>query len=355
MTERETLPAPAVMYRAMVSKNEDYEGIFVTAVRTTGIFCRPTCSARKPLKKNVEFYSSSREALLAGYRPCKVCRPLSLPGESPSWMEKLLGLLDREPARRIREVDLRDMGLSPTAVRRWFRKSIGMTFQGYQRSLRLGRALGRLKQGDDLTQVAYDHGYESLSGFRDAFRSRFRQTPGNGSPRKTVTINRIRTPLGPMIVGVSNEGVCLLEFLDRSMVETQIDRLQRKSKCSFVPGNSPLIDRLASELDQYFSNRLREFSIRLDLAGSEFQKRVWEGLRCIPYGETRSYQQQAALIGHPSATRAVARANGDNRIAIVVPCHRVIGSDGKLCGYGGGLWRKKFLLDLEQRALKTSG
>jgi AraC family transcriptional regulator of adaptative response/methylated-DNA-[protein]-cysteine methyltransferase len=216
--------------------------------------------------------------------------------------------------------------------------------------MRLGSALGRLRHGDDLTQVAYDHGYESLSGFREAFQTRFGTTPRNGSSQKIVTVNRIQTPLGPMIAGASDTGICLLEFLDRRMMETQVERLQKRLQCSFIPGNHRIIENLATQLVQYFEGALKDFTIPLDTAGSPFQQRVWEGLRKSPYGETRSYQQQATLIGRPASVRAVARANGDNRIAIVIPCHRVIGADGKLVGYGGGLWRKKFLLDLEKRS-----
>jgi len=337
------------MYQALVRKDPSYEGIFMVAVKTTGIFCRPTCPAKKPNKTNCEFFESSRAALLAGYRPCKRCRPLEPKGDHPDWIRPVLNVIEKNGDRRVKDGDLRELGVEPSRVRRWFKVNHGVTFQGYQRLIRLGQAMGRLKLGEDLTQVAYDHGYESLSGFRDAFQKLFGSTPGNGSSKGTITVNRILTPLGPMLAGASERGICLLEFVDRRMLETQIKRLQKGLQSTFVPGNHPLIDQLAKELAEYFEGNRREFSVPLDLPGSDFSRRVWSGLQDIPYGDTRSYREQARALGAPAAVRAVARANGDNRVAIVVPCHRVIGSDGTLKGYGGGMWRKRILLDLEKK------
>jgi len=150
-----------------------------------------------------------------------------------------------------------------------------------------------------------------------------------------------------MLAGATAQGICLLEFVDRRMLETQVERLNKALQAEFVPGFNPHLDSLNIQLAEYFRGERREFELPLVLSGSAFQRQVWEGLQTIPYGSTRSYKEQAALIGRPEAVRAVARANGDNRIAILIPCHRVIGSDGSLTGYGGGLWRKQYLLDLE--------
>jgi AraC family transcriptional regulator of adaptative response/methylated-DNA-[protein]-cysteine methyltransferase len=163
-----------------------------------------------------------------------------------------------------------------------------------------------------------------------------------------VTVTRIETPIGPMLAGASDAGVCLLEFVDRRMIGIQGRRLARQLRAPLVPGASRHLDALADEMRRYFAGELRRFGVPLDLRGTAFQERAWRALLRIPYGETRSYAGQARLAGAPTATRAVARANGANRIAIVVPCHRVVGADGALTGYGGGLWRKQFLLDLER-------
>lgn len=152
-----------------------------------------------------------------------------------------------------------------------------------------------------------------------------------------------------MFAGAVAEGVCLLEFADRRMLETQLKRLWRLYGAEFVPGESLHFKALSAQLEEYFAGRRREFSVPLAAAGTAFQERVWTVLRGIPYGTMRSYQEQARILGDPRAIRAVARANGDNRIAILVPCHRVIGKNGKLVGYGGGLWRKQYLLDLERK------
>jgi len=345
------MPSDRVMYRALVRRDESYEGVFIVGVKTTGIFCRPTCSARKPHEKNVEFFRSPKDALLSGYRPCRRCRPLEQKGESPAWIRPLLSTVDSSVEERIRDTDLRSMGLEPARVRRWFREHLGMTFQGYQRSLRLGKAMGQLKLGEDLTQVAFGHGYESVSGFRDAFQAMFGTTPGNGRGTKVLTVNRILTPLGPMLAGTTDDGICLLEFVDRRMIETQLRVLQKRLGASFVPGEHDLLHRLDGQMHEYFSGARTTFDVPLTLGGTPFQVKAWNALLAIPYGSTRSYEEQARAIGAPSAVRAVANANGQNRIAVVIPCHRVIGADGELRGYGGGLWRKRLLLELEKKTL----
>jgi len=351
MTIQPNLPSLSEMYRAVVARDGGYDGVFVTAVKTTGIFCRPTCPAKKPRRENVEFFGTTRDALLAGYRPCRRCRPLEPRGATPEWLRPLLAEVEKDPLRRWRDREIPGHGVDPARVRRWFKRHHGMTFQAYLRARRLGLALGRLRHGQEMTTVAYDHGYESLSGFRDAFKQVFGDAPGRGRDRGCVLVTRLLTPLGPMIAGATDEGVCLLEFAERRMLETQLRRLARQIGAGFVPGSNELLDRLNEELSEYFAGRLRRFSVPLVIGGTEFQRRVWECLRDIPYGETRTYGEQATAIGRPSAVRAVGRANGDNRIAIVIPCHRVVGGNGKLTGYGGGLWRKRALLEHEQQTL----
>ncbi len=335
------------MYKALVEKDPGFDGLFYAGVTTTGIFCRPVCSARKPQRRNVVFFPTARDALLAGYRPCRVCRPVEPPGATPEPLRKLLAEIEAEPGLRLRDADLRARGLEPAGVRRWFKKNHGLTFQAYARTLRIGAAFGRIRHGETATNAAFDHGWESLSGFGDAFRKVLGDSPTQ-TRKATVAVTRMETPLGPMLAGASEQGICLLEFVDRRMIETQLERLGRRLRAVLVPGTSPHFAGLADELRRYFAGELRRFGTPLDLRGTPFQLRVWAGLRSIPYGETRSYAGQARALGAPGAVRAVARANGDNRIAILVPCHRVLGTDGSLTGYGGGLWRKRWLLDLEQ-------
>ena len=341
------LPPATEMFDAFLSGNASYDGVFITAVRTTGIFCRPSCSARKPLPENVEFFSSSRDALLAGYRPCKPCRPIQPAGQVPEWLQGLLADVEVDPTRRWTDADLRERGVAPERVRRWFQANHGMTFHAYERARRLGAALGRIRHGETVIDSAMSHGYESLSGFNEAFVQLFGTPPTVTRDTEVVTITRILSPLGPMLAGATRTGVCLLEFADRRMLETQLERLRKRLRAAFVPGTSALLDELAAQLAAYFAGDLTRFDVSLDLPGTDFQRLVWDRLRAIPCGGTMSYVALARAIGRPSASRAVARANGDNRVAIIVPCHRVIGADGQLTGYGGGVWRKQKLLEHE--------
>jgi len=343
-----SLPPADQLWRAFEGRDPAWDGVFFTGVRTTGIFCRPTCPARKPLRKNVEFFASASEALFSGYRPCRRCRPLEPRGTTPEWLEGLVAELEEDPTRRLRDADLRDRGLDPARVRRWFKKHHGMTFHAYQRARRLGHALGRLSLGDDIVSTAYRNGFESLSGFNDAVRRLTGESPGRARGTNLVHITRIPTPLGPMLVGATDAALCLLEFADRRALETQLERIERRLDAVLVPGETDITRQAADELARYFAGELTDFQVPLETRGTEFQEAVWAALRKVPYGETVSYGQQARRIGRPEAVRAVARANGDNRIAIIIPCHRVIGADGSLTGYGGGLWRKKRLLELER-------
>ena len=344
-----TLPPKAELMTAFLERDSSYDGLFFTGVRTTGIFCRPTCTARKPKPENVEFFQRADDALFNGYRPCLRCHPLEPRGQAPEWVRALLGRVEADPSRRLRDRDLSKMGLDPGRVRRWFHKHHGMTFQAYQRARRLGSALEQLRGGRDVTSTAFDHGFDSLSGFNAAF-ARFAGAPPSRARKRTVLhVTRILTPLGPMLAAASDNALHLLEFTDRRMLETQLTRLGKRTGGVMTPGGNAVLEQTEAELAEYFAGERQEFTMPLAPAGTEFQGQVWDALQGIPYGETRSYGEQARSMGRPTAVRAVASANGDNPISIIIPCHRVIGADGKLTGYGGGLPRKQYLLELEGR------
>ncbi len=338
-------------YNAIGRKGSLYEGVFVTAVRTTGIFCRPSCRARKPKPENVVFYDTPQEAIRNGFRPCRVCNPMEKLGETPDYVRGIIKELQQNLYLRIRDDDLRKRGVEPSKIRRWFKKHHNMTFHTYQRLLRINSAFNSIQKGETVTNSAFDSGYESLSGFNESFRSVFGE-PSTGANKKSVlNIVRFTTPIGPMFACASNKGVCLLEFTDRRMLETEFRDLCRKLDAVILPGENPHLDHLQSEIQEYFSGKRREFTVPLHTPGTEFQKSVWNSLQEIPYGETRSYKQQAIALGNRKAVRATASANGHNRISIIIPCHRVLGSDGSLTGYGGGLYRKKWLIDFEKANL----
>lgn len=336
------------MYEALLHKDVSYEGVFIAAVKTTGIFCRPTCTARKPLMANVEFFKTPKEAILRGYRPCKVCTPLEKAGETPPYISGLLKELSADPSLRLKDGELRIRGIEPATIRRWFLKNHGITFHAYQRMFRINSAFKRLKKGAPAIATAFDAGYESLSGFNDSFKTVFGFSPSRTRDQRVIDLIRLETPLGTMIACAVDEGICLLEFGDRRMLESQFKLLAKRLNATIVQGANPHFDVLQKELDNYFAGYLQKFDVPLFCPGTPFQQSVWSELKKIPYGMTRSYREQAALLGQPSAVRAVANANGINRIAIIIPCHRVIGDNGQLTGYGGGLWRKQWLLDLER-------
>lgn len=348
MKKEATLWTDETMYDAFLKRDISYEGIFFVAVKTTGIFCRPTCRARRPKRENVEFFQRAKDALLNGYRPCKICKPLELLGSTPDYIQKLIGRVAANPSEKITDHDLVKMKIEPSKVRRWFKANHGLTFQGYQRMLRINSALHQIRKGESVTETAFENGYDSLSGFTEAFKKIIGTNPNGAKFIDVINIHRLTTPLGPMIAGATGEGVCLLEFTERRMFEFELKELRRLLKANLVYGSNEHISRIERQLAEYFDGERKKFDVPLVTPGTKFQKSVWQQLTTIPYGRTRSYEEQAISIDKPKAIRAVARANGFNRIAIVIPCHRVIGKDGSLTGYGGGLWRKKWLLDFEK-------
>ena len=343
-----SLPSVEEMIRAYQASDASYDGIFFLGVRTTGIFCRPSCHARKPFPKNVEFFATAQEAMFAGYRACKRCHPLEMNGQLPEWAESLLHDLESDSALRLKDEDLRARGLDPASVRRFFLKRYGQTFHAYTRAKRLGQAFVAIQQGAELDDVALGYGYESHSGFREAFSRLFGQAPGKSRSGECILVSWLETPLGSIVAGATNNGICLLEFTDRSILEAQFTVLQKQFGCAIVPGQNEHLVQLEAELKQYFAGERQHFEVPVVYPGTPFQERVWSGLLEIPYGETRSYEELSVTIGAINAQRAVGHANGSNRIAIVIPCHRVVNKSGKLGGYGGGLWRKQLLLNLER-------
>jgi AraC family transcriptional regulator, regulatory protein of adaptative response / methylated-DNA-[protein]-cysteine methyltransferase len=349
--EQLQLPAYSRMLDAFQNRDASFDGVFYTAVRTTGIFCRPTCPAKKPLEQNIEFFPTVHEALFAGYRPCKRCHPLEAAAAPPEWVRPLLAQIEAEPDRRWKDRDLSAMGMHPDRVRRWFKQQHNMTFQAYSRARRLSSALGQIRLGAGITSAAMDSGYDSVSGFSSAVLKARGQAPSLVDSSGEVSINRLSTPLGQMIACASETALLLLEFVDRRMIERQLNRVRKWTGAELVPGENKILRDLESELVEYFAGRLSEFKTPLETTGTQFQEIVWTELQQIPYGSTVSYADLARNIDRPTAVRAVANANGHNRIAILIPCHRVIGADGTLTGYGGGLWRKQRLLDIENNQL----
>lgn len=341
-----TLPPLAEMQRAQQNRDAAYNGIFYIAVKTTGIFCRPTCPARPALPKNVQYYATAREALFAGYRPCKRCRPLHASNQ-PDWARQLIADIEQNPAQRITEYQLKQRGIDPATVRRYFQKEYQMTFQAYARSRRLTGAFNHIRNGSKVDDAVFSSGYQSHSGFRDAFSKTLGTPPAQCKNGDCILLSWLESPLGPLVAGANADGICLLEFSDRRMLESQFKTLKRRFSVPLAPGSNAHLKQLEVELKRYFAGNLKRFTVKLSYPGTPFQQNVWNMLLTIPYGQTRSYQEMAKAVGTPKAVRAVGTANGKNRIAIIIPCHRVVNKSGKLGGYGGGLRRKEYLLRLE--------
>jgi len=338
-------------YDAIGKQDTSFEGIFITAVKTTGIFCRPSCRARKPKRENVIFFNTTQEALQNGYRPCKVCKPMEKLNETPEYIKKIIQDLHKDLYIKLKDYDLRQRGIEPSHISRWFKKHHNITFHAYHRQLRINSAFNSINSGNTVINSAFDSGYESLSGFNDSYRSVFGESPTNTVDKTVLNIVRFTSPVGPMFACASKKGLCLLEFTDRRMLETEFKDLRKRLNAVILPGENSHLDLVQVEMKEYFDGKRKTFTVPLDTPGTEFRQSVWNTLQDIPYGETRSYKEQAVALGNPNAVRAVASANGHNRIAVIIPCHRVIGSDGSLTGYGGGLHRKKWLLDMERSNL----
>jgi AraC family transcriptional regulator of adaptative response/methylated-DNA-[protein]-cysteine methyltransferase len=355
VNELKTALSADEMAAAWKRRDAEFDGLFVFGVKTTGIFCRPSCPSR-PRRENVVFFGNLGEAVAAGYRPCKRCEPELANGKPPVWIAPLFSRANENVDEKISANEMRKLGIAPERARRWFQRNYGMTFAAWQRGLRLSRAFTEIRRGAALDDVILGNGFESHSGFRSAFAKTFGAAPGiakkNGNCLKAALLD---TPLGPMLAVVNERAVVQLEFADRRGLEVSYAQMKKRFGAAVVPGENDVTKKLRAELSEYFAGARKAFSVAIELRGTEFQEKVWRELIRIPHGETRSYLEVAKLVGKPGAVRAVARANATNRLYLLAPCHRVIGHDGRLSGYGGGLARKQRLLELERASLaKTS-
>ncbi|HEU0209409.1 MAG TPA: trifunctional transcriptional activator/DNA repair protein Ada/methylated-DNA--[protein]-cysteine S-methyltransferase [Candidatus Udaeobacter sp.] len=352
MRTLELLPPPETMYRALTKRDPSFEGIFYVGVRTTGVFCRPTCTAKKPARENVDFFARANEALDSGYRPCLRCHPLDPNTRPPKLIERLRTEIERAPGGRLTDKELAALSIDPSTARRQFKRHFGMTFQAYHRARRMGLALNQVRQRVRVNEARNGSGFESESGFREAFTKIFGELPSNAKTHAPLFAERIDTPLGAMIAVADDKGLRLLEFIDRRATERELSLLRKRLRTNVVPGKHRHLETVRLQLKNYFTGKDLRFDVPLAPVGSQFQLSAWKILKSIPVGETRSYSWMARRLGDENARRAVGRANGTNMICIIIPCHRVIRADGTLCGYGGGLWRKKWLLDHERRFTK---
>jgi len=339
---------PQICYGIIAAKDTRFADQFFVGVLSTDIFCRPGCPARIPKFENCTFFKTAQQALKAGFRACKRCHPASPLGEAPQLVKHLITLVEDNPDQKFSEQALKEIGIDPSTARRQFQKRFGMSFTAYARARRLALAAKTLNKGDSVINAQIDAGYESASGFRAAFSKSFGTAP-KGATLAPLLIDWLPTSMGRMIAVADETHLYMLEFTERKNMQKQFEKLRKVQKRAVLPVRTPIHDQIQKELTAYFKGELSDFKTPLATTGTEFQNRTWTQLQNIPHGQTRSYADLAKMVGDVKAVRAVAGANSKNGLAIIIPCHRVIASDGGLGGYAGGVSRKQQLLDLEQK------
>ncbi|MEO6433928.1 MAG: methylated-DNA--[protein]-cysteine S-methyltransferase [Sphingomicrobium sp.] len=330
-------------WAAFEYRNRELDGKVFGAVKTTGIYCKPSCPARRPKRDNVEFFATAAAALAAGYRACLRCRPDEVARDRAA-IARAAQILEGADEPLLLADLAATVGYAPHHFQRLFTRDLGVSPAAYARAVRARRAESALGASGRVTDAIYDSGYSSPSGFYSDSKERLGMTPSawrDGGRGETVRWTSFDSPIGPMLIAATGKGICRLTFNDdeaalrRVFPNAEIVRDEHGMR-DLVEGALAAIERPAEAPE-----------LPIDVAGTAFQERVWQQLRKIPLGETRSYAQIAAAIGQPGAVRAVGTANGDNPIAVLVPCHRVIRSDGTLGGYAGGLPNKTRLLAAE--------
>ncbi len=334
---------PDFAWAAFLRRDRRFDGQFVGAVKTTRIFCKPSCPVRHPLQKNVVFYATNDEAIAAGYRACMRCRPQDVARDEIA-VAKALEILAADDPPSL-EMLAAQVGYAPHHFHRLFKRHVGVTPAAYARGLRGERAQAALASGGSVTDAIYDAGYSGPSRFYADMKGQLGMTPSawkNGGAGAVIRYAIAETSLGKMLVAATDVGICRLSF-DEDEAE-----LHRRFPNAVIEAGGAALEDVVRGAVAAVERPSQMPDLPLDVAGTAFQQAVWAELRRIPAGETRSYAQIAAAVGSPGAVRAAGSANGANNVAVLIPCHRVIRSDGTLGGYAYGLDRKQKLLELEQ-------
>lgn len=351
-------PSDDECWQAMLTKDPAMEGRFYCGVLTTGVFCRSTCPARRPLRQNVRFFATTAEAAHAGLRPCLRCHPLRIdhgPAVAP-WVEKSCRWMEQhlDDTLSLQKI-ASEFGLSPFHFQRTFKSVLGVSPREFMEALRLKKLKAGLKSGLRVVDAMVDAGYGSSSRLYEKTNTQLGMTPTRyraGAEGVEIRGTTVATPLGLILLGATAKGVCFLQF-------GQSDGDLESAIATEFPGASIVRDDAAlaayvEQLQHYFDNPSLIFQLPLDVAATAFQRKVWNYLQTIPPGETRSYREVAEAVGHAAAHRAVANACANNQVALAVPCHRVVRTDGSLGGYRWGVERKKDLLEREKRGSSES-
>ena len=333
-------------WAAFMRRDRTWDGRIIGAVKTTGIYCKPSCPARRPKREHVEFFATGEEARAAGYRSCLRCKPDEV-GRDRDAIAKAIKLIEASDEALTLDQLAGAVAYAPHHFQRIFKRDLGVSPAEYARGLRNRRTETALKVNDRVTDAVYEAGYSAPSSFYSDAKERLGMTPSawrDGGRGETIRWTHFESPLGQMLIAATSKGICRLTFDD------SVNSLRRLfPNATIVQDSGGLRDLVEGALAAIERPQAAR-ELPIDVAGTAFQEAVWRELRKIPTGETRSYAQIAAAIGQPKAVRAVGSANGDNHVAVLIPCHRVIRSDGSLGGYAGGLDRKRKLLAAEGHA-----
>jgi AraC family transcriptional regulator of adaptative response/methylated-DNA-[protein]-cysteine methyltransferase len=343
---------PDIYWQAVLAKDARFDGIFVYAVASTGIYCKPSCPSRRPLRERVSFFASWAEAEAGGFRACLRCVPRESAARNPL-VEMVLRVCNSIEAHGEETLSLdalgAESGISPHHLQRTFKSVTGITPRQYAAAHRLKQFKSKIKEGRGVTEALYESGYGSSSRLYETASQKLGMTPATyrrGGKGMNIRYTIVDSPLGRMLVAATERGLCSVQFAETD------DKLEKALAAEYPAAGISLdgaqLTDVVTALLRHLDGREPSLDLPLDLRATAFQLRVWEELRGIPYGETRSYKEVASSIGQPSATRAVARACATNPVALVTPCHRVVRGDGSLSGYRWGVGRKQALLTRER-------
>src|SRR6201997_372246 len=339
-------------WKAVLARDASWDGTFVFAVSSTGVFCRPSCPAKRPRRENVRFFRAPEEAEKAGYRACLRCRPKAGDGNSPLEMVKsVCRYIEQHLDEPITLARLASVcHRSPFYLQRTFKRALGVTPRAYADSCRLTSLKRNLQAGHNVTRAMYDAGYSSSSRLYERTASQLGMTPDKyrrGAIAMNIRYTCTDSPLGRMLVAATEKGICAIQFGDRD--EELVEGLKREFPFAIRKRDDETMRAWTEAVLRQISGHKLNRSLPLDIQATAFQKRVWTHLQSLPFGTTQSYGRVAKAIGQPNAARAVARACASNRIAVAIPCHRVVREDGEMGGYRWGVERKRTLLQLEQQ------
>ena len=338
-----------MQWQQVMARDARQDGRFVFAVRTTGIYCRPSCPSRRPRRDSVEFFANPQQAERAGYRACLRCKPTEISAQARVVIRARQLLDEAEGVMTLGELSKR-VGVSPFHLQRLFKRATGLSPREYQSARRIQQVKRGLRKGDDVTTALYDAGFGSPSRLYEKSSQQLGMTPGTYRRRGAglrIQFAIVPSPLGRMVVAATSRGLCAVRF-GESVIELERG-LRDEFHAAEIHRDDRALNRYVEPLLAILRGENTTIDLPLDVRATAFQKKVWDELRRIPRGETRSYSEVAHAIGDDKAVRAVARACASNPVAIAVPCHRVVRSDGDISGYRWGVERKKKLLEQEQQ------